>query len=565
MAPPDVSETESPYRIFRVNPNDEFSDEEDEYNHDRVVMTMTDRDGSILYEMEGLPLLHKIIYQNDVGALQQYFTIAPNFAQKLPNGEEEIIETTDDFELAVQSGSLDVLQWLLNNAPRDTVSTQPIRFTTRGFQLLNEAARYGRIETVKFLLAHQPLYANIQDRDRKGYTAILSAADVYSERYCFQPAWNEVCLENNEAIINLLLDQGACASDTYVAPYIQETLDTVLTLVVKWAGPELIKRLIDCGADVHTTITKWPMYNGASASGVNALAVACYHANIKAVETLIDCRGAVTAASMACCQDSLSRLPLHWVTKNQLPLDDLENIPKSLLRERVQNITSLIELLLSLHPAAINIQDQEGHTPLHHATESFGRNSKLYTPIFELLCKRGGDASIRNNKGQTPLHTLFDTCITNVPIDPAAISVLVAHGARVTDTVAGGTLLHIAAGNLYFADAVSCLLDHGADPTAKDSSQATALHRAASGRLWQSNVRKAEVKIRSQDDMLARLVKAGGEELMDLPDVHGETPRQICQRRREQWRIAELPREQFGSGRGRPGRGGARNGRGRGS
>ncbi|KIL90165.1 hypothetical protein FAVG1_06904 [Fusarium avenaceum] len=430
MAPPDVSETESPYRIFRVNPNDEFIGEEDEfigeedeYNHDRVVMTMTDRDGSILYEMEGLPLLQKIIYQNDVGALQQYFTIAPHFAPKLPNGEEEIIETTDDFQLAVQSGSLDVLQWFLNNAPRDTVSTQPIRFTTRGFQLLNEAARYGRIETVKFLLAHQPLYANIQDRDNKGCTAILSAADVYSERYCFQPSWNEVRLESNEAIINLLLDQGACASDTYVVPYNKETLtlDNVLTLVVTWAGPELIRRLINCGADVHATITKWPMYNGASASGVNALAVACYHANIKAVETLIDCRGAVTAAN------------------------------------------------------------------------SFGRNSKLCTPIFELLCKRGGDASIRNNKGQTPLHTLFDTCITNVPIDPAAISVLLANGARVTDPVAGSTLLHIAAGNLWFVDAVSCLLDHGADPTAKDLSQATALHRAASGRLWQSNVRKAEM------------------------------------------------------------------------
>ncbi|KAI6755993.1 hypothetical protein HG530_011729 [Fusarium avenaceum] len=561
MAPPDVSETESPYRRFRVDPNDEFIGEEDE--PDRVFMTMTDRDGSVLYELEYLPLLHTIVQQNDVEALQRYFTIAPYLNPKLPNGEEEIMETTDYFGLAVESGSLEVLQWVLNNTPRDIVSTQPIRFEPRGFQLLNEAARYGRMEIVKFLLAHQPLYANIQDRDSKGCTAILSAADVYSERHCFQPGWNEVCLENNEAIINLLLDQGACASDTVAAAYNKETLDTVLTLVVKWAGPGLIKRLINCGANVHTTITKWLRFEGGSASGVNALAVACYHANIKAVETLIDCRGVVPAASMAGYQDGLRRLPLHWATQNQLP-DSLEHIPKSILRERVQNIISLIELLLSLHPAAINIQDQEGYTPLHHATESFGRNSKLYTPIFELLCKRGGDASIRNNKGQTPLHTLFDTCITNVPIDPAAISVLLAHGARVTDTVAGSTLLHIAARNLWFADAVSCLLDHGADPTAKDSSQATALHRAASGRLRQSMV-KAEVTIRSQDDMLARLVKAGGEELMDIPDVHGETPRQICQRRREQWRIAELPREQFSSGRGRPGRGGARNGRGRGS
>jgi hypothetical protein len=162
MAPPDVSETESPYREFRVNPNDEFIGEEDEYEYDRVFMTMTDQDGSILYETDDLLLLSTIVDQNDVGALQQYFTIAPHFAPEPPNGEEEIIETTDYFHLAVKSGSLDVLQWLLKNSPRDTVSTQPIRFTTRGFQLLNEAARYGRIETVKFLLAHQPLYAQHQ-------------------------------------------------------------------------------------------------------------------------------------------------------------------------------------------------------------------------------------------------------------------------------------------------------------------------------------------------------------------------------------------------------------------
>lgn len=557
MATPDISETESPYQKFRVNPNDEFIGEEDE--PDRVFMTMTDRDGAILYEREGLPLLHGIVQENDLGALQQYFTIAPCFVPKLPNGEEEIIETTDYFCLAVESGSQDVLQWLLNNAPRDTVSTQPIKFKTRGFQLLNEAARYGHIEIVKFLLDHQPLYANIQDRDNKGCTAILSAADVFSERYCFQPKWNEVCLKNNEAVINLLLDRGAYAFDAVLATYNEETLDTVLTLVVKWAGPELIKRLIDCGANVHTTITNWTKFMGPSASGVNALAVACYHANIKAAKTLIDCRGVVTAASMVCSRDSLWGLPLHWATQNQLP-DNLEYIPNSILRERVQNITSLIELLLNLYPAAINTQDQDGYTALHHATESFGRNSKLYTPVFELLCTRGGDASIRNNKGQTPLHTLFDTCITNVPIDPAAVSVLLAHGARVTDTVAGNTPLHIAAGNLHFVDAVSCLLDHGADPTAKDLSQATALHRAASGRSWPSEVDKAGARTRLQEDMLTRLIKAGGEELMDLPDVHNETPRQICQRRREEWRIAELPFKpykqlRFGSGRGRPGRG----------
>ncbi|KAG8677768.1 hypothetical protein FPOAC2_03909 [Fusarium poae] len=574
-----VSEIESPYQKFTINLNDEFINEEEEF--DRVLMTMTDRGGNILYESEGLPFLDEIVRQNDVENLKQYFTRAPWAVPKLPNGEGHLIDQTDHFLLAVKSGSLNVLQWLLTNATRDTNFTRPIRFKERGFQLLNEAARYGHLEMVQFLLDNQPLYASIQDRDTKGYTAILSATDVYSDRYCYTAEWDKVCLQCNEAIINLLLDRGACASDT-ILPLtdVEKTPDTVLTLVVKWAGPDLIKRLIDCGADVHATVTKWTMNvnlrSSATISGVNALAIACYHANFNAVKTLIDCRGdGADARSMACFRDSLGGLPLHWLTRNQLP-DELEYIPEPMLHERVQNITSLIELLLDLDSTAVNMQDGDGFTPLHYATKTFGRNSKLYTPIFELLCKRGGDASIRNNKGETPLHTLFGRCMTKVPVDPAAISVLFAHGAKVTDTVAGNTALHIAAGNHHFADTVSLLLDHDADPAVKNLFQETALHRAASGRSWPSGVVNiTEERMRLQEDMLARLVKAGGGELMDVPDAHGDTPRQISERRRENWRTADLPREPleqpqssdgrscWGSRRGRPGRGGAR-GRGRG-
>jgi ankyrin repeat protein len=575
-----VSEIKSPYKKFKANPNDEFIGEEKE--PDRGLLTITDRDGSILHEDEYLSLLNEIVLQNDLKALKQYFTSAPWAIPQLPNGRGELVEALDLFLLAVESGSLDILQWLLTNATRDADSSQPIRFKIRGYQLLNEAARYGHIEVVQFLLDHQPLYASIHDRDTKGYTAMLSATDVYSDRYVYTAEWDKVCLENNEAIINLLLDRGGCASDT-ILPMTdaEKTPDTILTLVVTWAGPGLIKRLIDCGADVHATVTKWTMNIGLgtsfpTVSGVNALAVACYHANFKAVKTLMDCRGiGVDVAGMACFRDSLGGLPIHWATRNELP-NEFEHVPESLLHEGVRNITSLIGLLLNLDPTAINMQDRDGFTLLHYATETFGRNSKLYTHIFELLCKRGGDASIRNNKGETPIHTLFGRCMTKVPVDLAAVSLLLAHGAKVADTVDEKTPFHMAAGNLHFADAVSSLLDHGADPAAKDSSKATALHKAASGRAWVSGVGcTAEKRRRLQEDMIARLVKAGGVELLDLPYVHGQTPRQICQRKREEWRIAELPRDPPGQmrftegrlypgiGRGR-GRGSGRPGRGRG-
>ncbi|KAL6922585.1 hypothetical protein FSST1_006611 [Fusarium sambucinum] len=571
MPSPLASEIMSPYHRFRVNPNDEFIGEEE---FDRVFMTMTDGDGNTLYESEGFPLLREIVPQNDLETLKQYFTHAPWAVPKLPNDGDEVIEGKDLFLIAVESGSLDILQWLLINATRDTDPTQPIRFKTCGYQLLNEAARYGHIDVVQFLLNHQPLYASIHDRDTMGYTAILSAADLYSDTYCYTAEWNKVCPETNEAIINILLDRGAYASNTVLhINNLEKTLDTVLTLVAKWAGPELIKRLVDCGADVHATVTKWTMEidlrtSFPTVSDVDALAIACYHANFKAVKTLMDCRGVgVDVTSMACFQDSLGGLPLHWVTRNNLP-DEFDYILESLLDERVRNITSIIGLLLDLDPTTVNTQDQDGSTPLHYATETFGRNSQLYTPIFELLCKRGGDASIRKNKGETPLHTLFGRFMAKVPVDPAAVSILLAHGANVKDTVDGNTPLHIAAGNLHFVDAVSALLDHGADPAVKNSLQETALHKAAVGRAWVSGVGcTAEKKRRLQEDMLARLVKAGGVELLDLQDAHGQAPRQICQRQREQWRIAELPRDlpgqmRFTDGRVYPGIG---RGRGRGS
>ncbi|EWY84236.1 hypothetical protein FOYG_13996 [Fusarium oxysporum NRRL 32931] len=106
----------------------------------------------------------------------------------------------------------------------------------------------------------------------------------------------------------------------------------------------------------------------------------------------------------------------------------------------VLSMTNTIELLASLDPTAINVQDNDGNTPLHYAARSLGRHNMLYIPVLQLLCDRGGDASMRINNGETPLHTLFrlyndDTSHTNQdPIDIAAISILLAYGASSTET-----------------------------------------------------------------------------------------------------------------------------------
>ncbi|EXM14555.1 Ankyrin repeat [Fusarium oxysporum f. sp. vasinfectum] len=206
--------------------------------------------------------------------------------------------------------------------------------------------------------------------------------------------------------------------------------------------------------------------------------------------------------------------------------------------------------------------DTDGNTPLHYATRSPSRHDKMYSPIFQLLCARGSDAGIRNTEGQTPLHTRFRLddsgrvryyYFGKTPIDAATLLTLLAHGASTADTdKAGNTPLHIAAANLEWDDAVSFFLRHGGDPALQNLNGQTSLHRAAAGTYLGRDQRyKAPERIRAQEEVLSRLVEAGGVELMDLADAEGMNPRQICHKTRQGWKELDGPPRRTGKGRGR--------------
>jgi hypothetical protein len=75
------------------------------------------------------------------------------------------------------------------------------------------------------------------------------------------------------------------------------------------------------------------------------------------------------------------------------------------------------------------------------------------------------------------------------------------------------------------------LLEHGADPAQRNLKQDNVLHTAARGVCLADRV---EGITGIPEDMMARLVKAGGPELMDLPNTDGQTARNICQGRDDQ-------------------------------
>ncbi|KAM0281152.1 hypothetical protein ACHAO9_010840 [Fusarium lateritium] len=389
------SENGSLYRKFVRCQNNKYDE-----RPSRIPTTSITLDGSILYENNQLQLLESIVCNNDTNALDQYLTVAPWAVPCLPPSEEEIeystrSESDDVFYIAANRGYPRILQMLLAHCTQGEDSTTEIRFDRMRFNLLNDTARWGHVDVAQFLLDHQPLYSDIHERDSRGKTAILSAADFYEIQFMVGPGDEGVSPAKNEAVINLLLDYGACATDVNAWNEKGQPFQTVLTLAVQWAGSRLIERLLDCGADVHGTVIAGCWSSNGPEFEANALYFACSHANFNAVRTLIERRGVgVEATDVISSRDSRGCLALHWTAHFEPP--DCYTCEVN-----VEHVIGIIELLADIDPSNINAQDHEGNTPLHHASGKYSQHPRC-SAIFEILLKRGADATLRNNKGETP-------------------------------------------------------------------------------------------------------------------------------------------------------------------
>ncbi|KAF5655124.1 ankyrin protein [Fusarium sp. NRRL 25303] len=563
-------DSESAYLEFVQASEGRIEDEDPPY----IPMTMTNQNGSVLCETENFDLLRKIICRDDVTTLKKYLAIAPLLIEEV----DELPCYYSFFYIAVSSGSLGALKVLLDQYSTVVAPGRRLSFKQRGFLLLNEAARRAHIDIVQFLLDNQPSFADIQERDPQGCTAILAAADFYSTRYKEAFDWQPL-VERSTAVIEMLLDRGACASDVVLADagHKQSTIpDTVLTLAVQWAGSGIIKRLIDEGADIDAKVTKDSFHLGlynqdGDIHEVRAIHMASFHANSVAIDTLHSYRGA-NNLDTASVRDSRGSIPLHWAARNQLR-KQAYTVSRSELQQRVHNILTTINLLLDMDPATVNDQDIAGNTPLHYAVHYFLENGKLYTAIFKLLCRRGADASIYNSSRQTPLFNLLDPDNLYIPDDTEAISILLANGATVNDTDnAGNTVLHHAARNLRNSSVISFLLNEGADGTAQNMKQNTPLHIAASAEFM-PNVpsNRAYEKVNAQNKILSQLAAGGKIELpdpMSMSNSEGKTPRQLLNAKREKWneidRQLDQQQESMGRGMGRGMSRGIGRGRGRG-
>ncbi|PCD25238.1 hypothetical protein AU210_014346 [Fusarium oxysporum f. sp. radicis-cucumerinum] len=337
----------SPYKAFRQHHRAVHPEPP---NPSTLYPTITDANGSTLCEQQFYRLRTAIIERNDTAALGKYLIAAP-WAVKRGHA---LGMYHDPFIVAARHGSVDTLKMLLDQY---SMFIKPIGKTDldgRCCRVLNTAAHSGHLEVVELLLDHPLLQADIH-YNYNGYTPIMVAADA---SYCKEN------LEEKESVINFLLDRGAHASDAeYTWDY---SLDSVtgestkkqvpilmaLNFAAEWAGADLIRRLIQSGADPHVKLMEDKEVTVRTDVTIISTAGRC--ANVDALKILLDYAGKVgDVADAVSYRDSWGSMPLHWACQVSMEEDPRE-MSTTFMEEKVQRIITTIGLLLNCNPETIN-------------------------------------------------------------------------------------------------------------------------------------------------------------------------------------------------------------------
>jgi serine/threonine-protein phosphatase 6 regulatory ankyrin repeat subunit B len=219
-----------------------------------------------------------------------------------------------------------------------------------------------------------------------------------------------------------------------------------------------------------------------SPHGASLLHRAAILGNIHCVEFLL------TKGISASVKDNRGRTPLHYCVANHSFTTDRAKIVKLLLDHgahmedktncgmpvlhRAAGSMDMVQLLLNLG-ANVNAKGKLGTSLLHRRAAKLGN-----IHCVEFLLTKGISASVKDNRGRTPLHY----CVANhlFTTDRAKIvKLLLDHGADMEDkTNCGMPVLHRAA--VYgTTDMVPLLLNLGANVNAKNKQGDTLLHFAS--------------------------------------------------------------------------------------
>ncbi|KAF3392733.1 Serine/threonine-protein phosphatase 6 regulatory ankyrin repeat subunit B [Penicillium rolfsii] len=545
---------------------------------------LRDTDGTRLYESWDSGLLSWIIHFNDVPRLKQYLSV-----YKSLNLDREEDVCFDPLEVAAQAGSMDALAFLVEHYYKTTSTNKPLN--RRKHSLLSAASSGPHLGTAQFILGLQPTPHSVDFNQSDRDEALLAAAGALNhlppevrehETPIDLDQWRCNLIARGEKLIHLLLDNGASAqvidlptderqwasrilcggnaikNDDESQSF--QSFGTTLGLASSRAGSTLVKRLIHQGANIHVK----EQYQYYSAShfwfdtripwNVTSLHISSMYWNTEALQTLLDHWGRDTTESLSS-RDSNGRLPLHWAAagpgSHECWLSDIH------VKDRIIDTLKLV-----LTGSDINARDDLGANALHHAISGHAScsGSKHFSALIKFLLDNGAEADVVDKNGQTVLHRFASNC-RGEPIDISLMETLLLRGAKINQQDKNGnTVLHRMVTDLQQVQAVKFLISRGIDISIVDSRGNTALHHCLhSGSILDRETSTGLVlptfadQRRALDEMREILLEAGGHNMMDQPNLRGETPRQFQFNRLERWRRAEFPHLfPKPAGRGRP-------------
>lgn len=405
-------------------------------------------------------------------------------------GADPQIRLLDDhrqsvLQIAAGKGRVDSVRFLLRHGVKVVDHDLYGEPTTTTETPVHSAAECGQDEVLGILFEHGgTAYLNSERSD--GFTPLQLALGMADMSH-------PVPAQRQEATVSMLIDAGAVI--TISRP---DGVSTLRTAVV-WAGPGVIRRLVEVGADARE-IGSYSSQRHYWRSGswviaeremVTNLHIAALNWNADGFSALINLGIEVNAC------DSDGQSPLHWVAISDLIDRGIINYDWWYLDANLQgelessfNTAVRAASVLLEQGAIVDGQDQFGRSALHYAARS------KCIPLVKLLLERGASLCLKDKDSSTPLHMLVDLPVVVLDaflrqnIDEHLYSLI--SQASSTDSHIdvdyidnlGDTPLHTAA-RCASDTGVDLCLRLGADPNRRNSNGSTPLHLAATRPYWQ--------------------------------------------------------------------------------